>query len=161
MAGVSKEREKSLCKQTMSEILPNLWLGPLGITYDKDFLKENNIRRVVTVFEECHRTAVLVDLKIESMYIQLYDKDDSPIGDSFTRAVAFIDEALQKGEGVYVHCFAGVSRSPTIVAAYLIWSRNMTAQNALDHIFERRPIIDPNDGFRQALFEWESKCKNE
>ena len=139
----------------MSEILPNLWLGPIGLTYESDFLQENNIQRIVTVYDKYHFTSAMTNLRIQSFQIKIYDTDDAPIGDSFEDATTFIEEALRKNEGVYVHCFAGVSRSPTIVAAYLMRYYGFSVNDALQYIKERRPIIAPNDGFREALSFWE------
>lgn len=138
----------------MSEILPNLWLGPMDLTYDSEFLQESRITHVVSVFEHYHRTPIMMKLQIQSLCIELCDTDDAPIYDSFQKACAFIDEALQNGNAIYVHCLAGISRSPTIVAAYLIQSHGMTVEEALNHICERRSIINPNNGFRKALSQW-------
>ncbi len=137
----------------MSEILPNLWLGPMDLTYDSEFLQESHITHVISAFEEYHRTPIMMKLQIQSLCIELYDRDDAPIYDSFEKTCACIEDALKTG-AVYVHCLAGISRSPTIVAAYLIHSLGMTVEEALAHIRERRPIIDPNDGFRKALTRW-------
>lgn len=142
----------------MSEILPNLFLGPMGITYDKDFLQEYRITHVLSLFEEHHRTVAMMTFDIESLCFQLYDKDDEPIGDYFEKGCNYIHKAITSGGAVYVHCFAGISRSPTMVAAYLIRHHNMTATEALDFIRERRPKISPNDGFCKALSKWEQVC---
>ncbi len=143
----------------MSEILPNLFLGPLGITYDRDFLHENRITHVLSLFEEQHRTVAMVEFDIKSLCFQLYDKNDEPIGDYFEKGCNYIHKAIKSGGAVYVHCFAGISRSPTMVAAYLIRHHNMTATEALDYIRARRPKISPNDGFCNALLQWEGVCR--
>jgi protein-tyrosine phosphatase len=140
----------------MSEIIPNLWLGPIGLTYDSEFLTTNKISHVVRVLEDQNTSATLYSLGIKTHYIKLYDDDDQPIGDYFDSSISFIDDAIRMGKTVYVHCYAGVSRSPTIVAAYLIKMHNMTTVDALKYIAERRPCIDPNEGFRAALRKWET-----
>ena len=135
----------------MSEILSNLWLGSIDIIHDFEFLVENRITHVLTVLDFDILTVQMVTLDIKQKYVNLYDRDDAPIGDHFESCVAFIREAISGGGGVYVHCFAGISRSPSMVAAYLIAEHGMSALVALDFIKARRPIIDPNDGFRAAL----------
>jgi predicted protein tyrosine phosphatase len=50
-----------------------------------------------------------------------------------------------------VHCFAGVSRSATIVIAYLMVEYGMTLNDALIHVRKQRYFINPNDGFRRQL----------
>jgi dual specificity phosphatase 12 len=142
----------------MTEILPNLWLGGLDLIYDLEFLKENKITHVVSVIEDDISTSAMYTLHIKQMLVRIMDRDDAPIADAFERAVAFIDEALTGGGAVYVHCLMGISRSPTIVAAYLIKRRQMTRDDALSYLVERRPIVDPNDGFRTALLTWSEQA---
>ena len=47
---------------------------------------------------------------------------------------------------VLVHCANGISRSPTIVTAYIIHKLKLSADNALKYVNERRKI-NPNKGF--------------
>jgi protein-tyrosine phosphatase len=54
-----------------------------------------------------------------------------------------------------VHCLAGVSRSVSLVLAYLIKHRGMTYRDAYDLIKGRRRIIHPNDGFIEQLKRFE------
>ena len=141
----------------MSEILENLWLGPIDLIHDFEFLKENKITHILTLFDITVSTIEMVVLNIKQKSIKIYDTDAAPISDHFESCVEFIESALTGGGAVYVHCYAGISRSPTIVAAYLINSRGMSDYEALDVIKARRPVIDPNEGFRAALAAWASK----
>lgn len=68
----------------------------------------------------------------------------------FEPIAAFIDRGRASG-GVLVHCYAGVSRSATLVAAYLILRRGMTLQEALDTLRAARPTVQPNPGFLAQL----------
>lgn len=56
---------------------------------------------------------------------------------------------------VVVNCVMGWSRSATIVAAYLISKKGMSASQALETIRAHRPIR-PNPGFLQQLAEYEN-----
>ena len=66
------------------------------------------------------------------------------------------DEALSHPESrVLVHCTMGVSRSSTIVCAYLMKARTISVQAALDLVKEKRQGVRPNTGFVRQLGEWE------
>lgn len=56
---------------------------------------------------------------------------------------------LIKGK-ILVHCQVGVSRSATIVLAYLMLKQNMTLAEAIKKVKERRGIY-PNQGFLKQL----------
>lgn len=45
----------------------------------------------------------------------------------------------------------GISRSATVVSAYLIATASMTAPEAIAFVTERRPIVSPNVGFQCQL----------
>jgi len=51
----------------------------------------------------------------------------------------------------------GISRSATVVCAYLIAEEGMTGPAAIDFVREKRPIVCPNMGFRQQLDEYAIK----
>ncbi|XP_064476397.1 dual specificity protein phosphatase 3-like [Ornithodoros turicata] len=68
----------------------------------------------------------------------------------FEECADFIADGLASGGKVLVHCRQGISRSATLVLAYLMIKRGMTAQEALRVVRARREII-PNDGFLQQL----------
>ncbi len=60
---------------------------------------------------------------------------------------------------VVVHCIAGISRSASICAAYLIKHRGMSAIEALEFVRSRRRMANPNAGFIGQLGDWEEDCK--
>ncbi|GJJ11359.1 hypothetical protein Clacol_005591 [Clathrus columnatus] len=75
---------------------------------------------------------------------------------------------------ILVHCWKGVSRSPSIVAAYFIKTHffsslssphihtsNMTAEKAVDFIRSKRPCVRPNQGFMRQLRQYEAIAKAE
>jgi hypothetical protein len=54
----------------------------------------------------------------------------------------------------------GISRSSTVVIAYLIATTNMTPREALASVQSKRAIVRPNRGFMSQLQEYHSKCSN-
>jgi len=87
---------------------------------------------------------------------ELSDLPDEEISETFNELVDFIEEALTRGP-VFVHCAGGVSRSATIVIAFLMKKKQMCLKDAYAHVKEKRPIIAPNGGFLIQLLEYEMK----
>ena len=50
---------------------------------------------------------------------------------------------ISKFGPVYVHCFAGIERSPLICMAYLIKIHNLTPQQSLDYLMEMHKGTNP------------------
>ncbi|CAF4263091.1 unnamed protein product [Adineta steineri] len=65
-----------------------------------------------------------------------------------------------KNEKVLVHCQAGISRSSSIVLAYLIRYHNDSLEKAYEYLLERRPIAAPNYNFLIQLIRYEKELKN-
>ncbi|XP_078700373.1 dual specificity protein phosphatase 3-like isoform X5 [Branchiostoma floridae x Branchiostoma belcheri] len=88
--------------------------------------------------------------------------DDVPtynLKQHFEPAAAFINTAVKKGK-VLVHCHVGYSRSPTLVAAYLMLYQELTAQESITLIRGKR-FIGPNDGFLRQLCEFNDQLVEE
>lgn len=69
----------------------------------------------------------------------------------FKNSFHFIDKNRQAGNNVLVHCRAGISRSSTIVIAYLIQKDRLSFEDALQLVRSSRPIVMPNKGFVKQL----------
>jgi dual specificity MAP kinase phosphatase len=71
-------------------------------------------------------------------------------------AVQAIDAALSRGQKVLVHCYAGIQRSASVVAAYLMWKYGATVAEAMAHIQNSKPeTFGPDPTFADALKQWE------
>ena len=67
----------------------------------------------------------------------------------------FIDRCFAAGGKVLVHCNDGMSRSASLVIAYLMQKYGLDFKAALSHVQSRRFCVQPNDGFEQQLREFE------
>ena len=74
----------------------------------------------------------------------------------FRESTDFIKEALNEGGVVLVHCFAGVSRSASIVIAYLMRFGGMSFGSAIQLVRNKRPWISPNHGFMNQLRRYDN-----
>jgi protein-tyrosine phosphatase len=57
---------------------------------------------------------------VNHLKLPIYDGIKFPILNYFEKSNNFINDNLKVGN-VYIHCIAGVSRSPTITIAYLMY----------------------------------------
>ncbi|KAI0066919.1 hypothetical protein BV25DRAFT_1795762 [Artomyces pyxidatus] len=131
----------------MDQVIPGLWVGDLHSAKDAQTLSANNIRSVLTAM----RGKVSIQETFMRHQILLDDTDDADILQHFIPSITFIQAELDKGRGVLVHCHAGMSRSATIAAAYVMYSQNLDVSGALDLIRQVRPSIQPNEGFMAQL----------
>lgn len=87
------------------------------------------------------------------------DAAPAPSLDWLREQVAFVAEQRQEGRTVFVHCRAGVSRSATVTAAYLMARDGLSRDDALARLRAKRSRIGPNPAFLRLLAEWEAMRK--
>ncbi|KAF8650927.1 hypothetical protein AX16_005025 [Volvariella volvacea WC 439] len=131
----------------MDEIIPGLWLGNLLSALDAGTLKRNGISSVLTAM----RGTVKVNPTLMRHQIPIDDSLEEEILAHLPSSIRFIQRQLGKGRGVLVHCYGGVSRSATIVTAYLMYTQNVGVEEALKTVKEKRPIVYPNENFLLQL----------
>jgi protein-tyrosine phosphatase len=134
---------------TMSPITGNIYIS--GITGAKDLaaIKRNDIQYVINCTKDIPN--YYENKHIKYMRVPIDDSPDQPIGNYFEKTSDFIENIVRKNKNVLVHCYAGVSRSASIVIAYLIIKRHMKYADAIKLVASRRSIINPNPGFVNAL----------
>jgi protein-tyrosine phosphatase len=79
----------------------------------------------------------------------------------FKECLEFVHSALAEGGIVLVHCFAGVSRSASVVLAYLMRHHSMTLTKAVTLVRNKRSWINPNPGFVVQLRRFEAWLKQQ
>ncbi|KAF8583306.1 hypothetical protein K439DRAFT_1412331 [Ramaria rubella] len=136
--------------EPMDRVTDNLWIGSLAAALDADLLHKNGIKSVLSVM----RGRIAIQKPFARYQVLLDDTDEADALVHFPACIEWIDSQIKKGRGVLVHCQAGMSRSATIVAAYIMYTQSIDTQAALDLIRKARPVIQPNDGFvtQLALF---------
>lgn len=144
-----------LCTQSCySQIIPGLYLSNARAACDKNVLRSLNITHVLTV--EAHRLpkSTFTNTNISTLFIRAEDIPSANLLSYFPMANAFITEGMEKGN-VLVHCHFGVSRSATIVIAFLMEKYNLTFEQAYFYVKQRRKFINPNPGFISQLKEFQ------
>lgn len=94
--------------------------------------------------------------KIKYLHLELEDKEDVLLKDRFDETIHFMEMALENPSNrLLVHCHLGISRSTTLILAYLMKTFNATVTEAYRFLRHRRPIVCPNLGFLQQLIDFE------
>ncbi|KAG0027305.1 hypothetical protein BGZ81_005712 [Podila clonocystis] len=77
----------------------------------------------------------------------------------FSAAFEFIDQSVAQGGKVLVHCQLGVSRSASLVIAYVMRAQGMGLSEAYDYVKQLSAVISPNMTLMYQLAEFEKSLK--
>uniref|UniRef100_UPI00398E3965 dual specificity protein phosphatase 10 isoform X2 n=1 Tax=Pristiophorus japonicus TaxID=55135 RepID=UPI00398E3965 len=143
----------------LTPILPFLFLGNEQDAQDIEKMQRMNIGYIINVTTHLplyHYEKGIFHYK----RLPATDSNKQNLRQYFEEAFEFIEEAHQCGKGLLIHCQAGVSRSATIVIAYLMKHTRMTMTDAYKFVKGKRPIISPNLNFMGQLLEFEEDLNN-
>jgi serine/threonine/tyrosine-interacting protein len=137
-------------KPSLDLIIDNLFLGNYPAALDKDLLKSLKVTHILVAGKD-----------LESLYkddfsykiIPLYDSPNTNIGKYFEESNNFINSGLEEGV-VYVHCGHGVSRSASLVIAYVMFKNQIPFSEAYALVRSKRACIKPNTGFEKYLRDY-------
>uniref|UniRef100_T1GHX6 tRNA pseudouridine synthase n=1 Tax=Megaselia scalaris TaxID=36166 RepID=T1GHX6_MEGSC len=91
-------------------------------------------------------TPFIDDREIVKRYIPCLDLPETNMREVFEDTSEFIGLTLDTGGVVLVHCNAGISRSASVIIAYLIMKKGMSFDEAFKLVKDKRPAIQPNSG---------------
>ncbi|CAG9333090.1 MKP2_3 [Blepharisma stoltei] len=140
------------------KIVDRLYLGSVGAAYTLAVLKNFKITHILTL---CECLPPKFPNEFEYKVICITDEPTSHISSHFKECLDWIKTAISNGGVVLVHCFAGVSRSSTIIIAYLMRYHNMNLKEAILYAKSKRPWINPNFGFMGQLRRYENFLNNQ
>ena len=140
-----------------SKITDRLYLGSDVVARDLPLLRAHAISHVVnaagTACPDYHKGAP--GLAYHTLH--LYDSPNESLAPVLYGALDYIEHAIECGGSVFVHCQQGVSRSSSIVIAYLMYKRRLLFSAAHKFVKDRRGIAEPNAGFICALLAFHER----
>ncbi len=116
-------------------------------------LRGLGIGAIVTVCEEPLDSGPLDENEFRSLHLDVSDFKAPTIG-QIESAMQFMGQSSREGKAVLVHCFAGMGRTGTLLACYLV-SEGRSAGVAIDEVRRARPgsIEDPSQ--ERVIHAWE------
>ncbi|KAJ7975868.1 protein-tyrosine-phosphatase MKP1-like [Quillaja saponaria] len=154
-SGLVKRDKIAFFDKECSKVAGHIYLGGDAVARDRDILKQNGITHVLNcVGFSCpeyfqadfmYRTLWLLDSPSEDITSILYDVFD------------YFEDVREQGGRVFVHCCQGVSRSTSLVIAYLMWREGQSFDDAFQYVKAARGIADPNMGFACQLLQCQKR----
>ncbi len=124
-----------------------IFLGTREHSEDLTFIQNENIKAVVCVMKD----PPILKEGINFLHISIEDLPSEKISDHFDNFIKFINDNIQKKNNIFVHCYMGISRSPSFIIAYLIKIKKMKYIDALNFVKSKRAQVEPNIGFEFIL----------
>ncbi|XP_004504136.1 protein-tyrosine-phosphatase MKP1-like [Cicer arietinum] len=141
-----------------SRIAEHVYLGSDTVAKNHELLRQKGITHVLNCVgfvcpeyfkrDFVYKTLWLQDSPTEDITSILYDVFDY-----------FEDVRLQGGR-VLVHCCQGVSRSTSLVIAYLMWREGQSFEDAFHYVKNARGVTNPNMGFASQLLQCQKRVVN-
>uniref|UniRef100_A0A8C7MJ39 Dual specificity phosphatase 22a n=1 Tax=Oncorhynchus kisutch TaxID=8019 RepID=A0A8C7MJ39_ONCKI len=135
----------------MNKVVDGLYLGNIRDSENRESLSQNNITHILSVYNNAK--PVLEDMTY--LCIHAADVSSQNLSQHFKESIRFIHECRLNGGACLVHCLAGVSRSTTMVVAYLMTVTTYSWEECLSAVKAVRSFVGPNYGFQQQLQEYQ------
>ena len=163
------------------EVYPNIYVGDLSCALDVNQLTSRGILFCQTIFvAHCfsgithvltatNRMKPMFGDRLHYLVLDFPDAADQNIMDTFGSAHEFIQEAVESGGKILIHCMAGLefevlwfvrffmisclgqSRSVTVACSYIMKQEGISEVEALARIREHRKDAKPIDAFQAQL----------
>ncbi|XP_058236358.1 dual specificity protein phosphatase 13-like [Hemibagrus wyckioides] len=138
----------------VNQVWPNVYIGNEVAARDKSMLHSMGITHIVNAASGPPHVNTgprfYRDMAVDYYGVEADDSTDFVISVFFYPTARFIRAALSNKGKVFVHCLMGVSRSATLVLAFLMICEQLTLREAARVVRQHRDIC-PNPGFLNQL----------
>eukprot|EP01006_Ploeotia_vitrea_P063436 TRINITY_DN85536_c0_g1_i1.p1 TRINITY_DN85536_c0_g1~~TRINITY_DN85536_c0_g1_i1.p1 ORF type:complete len:579 (-),score=58.83 TRINITY_DN85536_c0_g1_i1:85-1821(-) len=144
----------------LTQVHKTIWIGARTALQSR-ILHERGIRYVCNTSKELIENSSGIvdwnDLQANGIVVLHTRWDDNhtqhiyPFSQTTEEALNFIQQAVQTGQHVLVNCSMGISRSSSLVCAYMIAREGFSFESALSTLRAKRPIVSPNFNFYNQL----------
>ncbi len=145
--------------------------GQIPFEEDYEKLRRYGICLIISLVEDWEYT-YYSNMTVEDVYkiaeknniviLRFPTKDGhAPDEETLLRICEIISNNVKECRRVYVHCVGGLGRTPTVLAAYLVYSRGISAEDALREVMRVNPDMSITEEQYYSLKSFELLIKNE
>ena len=121
-----------------------------------DWVKQEGVKSIVRIREEPLEEEWLEDVN----YLHIHSNDMGvPEFDDLINSVDFLHQRITNDEPVMVHCLAGLGRTGTILACYLIKYEQMSADDAIQKVRNERHGSIQSFSQEEIIFRFEKSVR--
>ncbi|KAF9324321.1 Dual specificity protein phosphatase 10 [Podila minutissima] len=143
-------------------VLPHLYLGAEHNASDSVTLSRLGISHVlnvaVEIAQQCQEGTRVEKNGIRYHHLS-WTHHQKNLSSEFPEAFDHIEQARSTGGKILVHCQLGVSRSASLVIAYVMKAENKSLTEAYDFVKDRSGVISPNMSLMYQLAEFEKSLR--
>lgn len=136
------------------EITSNVYIGNVKCSRNKVYLKFIGITNIIKIGKKLKE---YYPNDFDYLGISIEDSRQENIFSFFHYTCDYIENVIANNGKVFVHCVGGISRSVSIICAYLIRSKRMSYEESFDLVKSKRNIAYPNSSFINQLREFHIK----
>ncbi|KAF8967341.1 protein-tyrosine phosphatase-like protein [Flammula alnicola] len=144
--------------RNVTEIVPRLFISDLAFAESPALLSSYKITHILSTLPDTifRPPPSLLPVQPVRMQVRIEDLPFAELAAHLPSTTAFIHNALASSPEarVLVHCAEGISRSVSVVAAFLMAHYGWSPLEAVHYIKSKRRIANPNFGFVQQLHEY-------
>lgn len=159
MARVSKSRKQGILWQKadkiqrwrldLTQVTDSIFVGSSTVAQNGELLKRKEITHIIN----CASQLIAAAPGFEVLNIPMVDGGDENILSHIWKTTTFIINAISKGGRVLVNCIEGVSRSCSVIIAYLMLTENLDYMTAYKIVRKQRRCCSPHPKFMTQLMQ--------
>lgn len=143
----NNDYSKNIEYEKPSYVVDGIYLGSQNSSIDREKLKELNIQYILIVGKGMRKLFSDIQYHI----IEIDDSLEQDIREAVVSSLNIIKNWQQTGGNILIHCVSGISRSSSIVIAYLMNKYCYDFDDAYLYLKDKRKIINPNKNFVDQL----------
>ncbi|WRX14711.1 Dual specificity phosphatase [Theobroma cacao] len=138
-----------------SRIADHIFLGSDAVAKNREILRKNGITHVLNCVGFVSPEYFKNDLVYKTLWLQ--DSPSEDITSILYDVFDYFEDVREQGGRVLVHCCQGVSRSTSLVIAYLMWREGQSFEDAFQYVKAARGVTNPNTGFAFQLLQCQKR----